>query len=239
MLELLTCGAAALNLILDDRQLAQFESYYRGLLAWNQQTNLTAITSYEEVQTRHFLDSLTVIQALPQPVPPGLKLLDVGAGAGFPGLPLKIACPGIALTLLEATGKKAAFLAHMTAVIELPDVVVLSERAEEAARSPEHRERYDVAVSRAVADLPALLELTLPFCRIGGRAIAQKKGDIQEEIRRSSRALEVLGGGPPGVQEVSAPGLPDRRFLVVVTKIAPTPDMYPRRSGMPAKKPLI
>jgi 16S rRNA (guanine527-N7)-methyltransferase len=154
-------------------------------------------------------------------------------------LPLKIACPEIALTLLEATGKKSAFLAHVTNTIELPEVAIISGRAEEASHSPEHRERYDVVISRAVAELPTLLELTLPFCRVGGRVIAQKKGGIEEEVRQSSRALEVLGGGPPGIKEVSVPGLNDRRFLVVFTKVAPTPDSYPRRPGIPAKKPLI
>jgi 16S rRNA (guanine527-N7)-methyltransferase len=168
-----------------------------------------------------------------------MKLLDVGAGAGFPGLPLKILIPDIRLTMLEATGKKARFLEHMASVMELENAVVLALRAEDAAHLPEHREKYDVVVSRAVAELPSLLELTLPFCRPGGRVIAQKKGDIQLELNKSVRALRILGGRLLEVKEAALPEIPDRRFLVVVEKIMATPKNYPRRSGMPVKRPLI
>ena len=238
MLESLQEGALRLKIVLSPAQLYLFESYYHELLAWNNKFNLTAITEYEEVEARHFLDSLSVALALPQPLPPGLMLLDVGAGAGFPGLPLKIAYSSFNLTLLEATGKKAAFLKHAVSLLGLDGVNIMAERAEDAAHHEEMREKYDAVVSRAVAELPSLMELTLPFCRVGGRVIAQKKGRVQEEIDASTGAMQLLGGRLSEVKEVMVPGLDDRRFLVVIEKIAPTPLKYPRRAGMPVKRPL-
>jgi len=239
MLAELANGAHELGLELNHAQLELFEVYYRELVSWNLNTNLTAITSYQDVQIKHFLDSLTIASALPNPFPAKLSLLDVGTGAGFPGLPLKILCPEMRLTLLEATGKKVAFLKHLLSVLGLADVVVLAMRAEEAAHLPEYRESFEVVTSRAVAELPALLELTLPLCRIGGVVVAPKKGDIQEEIGRSARALEILGGELTGVREITLPYIPDLRYLIVVTKTTLAPSTYPRRPGMPAKKPII
>lgn len=239
MLTELTSGAQGLGIELSRAQLDLFEAYYHELVAWNQKTNLTAITDYQDVQVKHFLDSLTIALALPHPVPTGLSLLDVGTGAGFPGLPLKILFPEMRLALLEATGKKAAFLEYLLDKLGIADVAVITQRAEEAAHLPEHRNHYGVVVSRAVAELPTLLELTLPFCHLGGIVIAPKKGDVQEEIDRSARALEILGGTMSEVIEVSLPALPDQRRLIIVTKVASTPTAYPRRPGMPAKKPLV
>lgn len=235
----LTDGANRLGLELDSRQLEQFEIYYHELVSWNQKTNLTAITDYKSVQIKHFLDSLTIAPALPHPFPTELRLLDVGAGAGFPGLPLKILRPQIRLVLLEATGKKVAFLEHIVSALKLTGVEVLAQRAEEAAHTSEYRAHFDIVTSRAVAELPALLELTLPFCRPGGQVIAQKKGDIRTELDRASRALEILGGQLTETKEVNLPLFVDSRCLVVVTKAAPTPDTYPRRPGIPVKRPLI
>jgi len=235
----LSCGADDIGIKLDCSQLNRFETYHRELIAWNQKTNLTRITSYEDVQIKHFLDSLTVALALPRPIMTGRNLLDIGSGAGFPGLPLKILFPEIHLVLLEATSKKAAFLEHITSALNLSETAVLAMRAEEAAHLPPYRAHFDVVVSRAVAELPTLLELTLPFCRLNGCVIAMKKGDIQAELEQSTRALGLLGGRISEVKEVSLPGIADKRFLVVTTKTAPTPAAYPRRPGMPAKKPLV
>jgi len=237
-MDLLASGAHKIGVSLSSAQLKLFETYCRELTAWNSKFNLTAITDYKEVQARHFLDSLSVALALPQPLPPGLMLLDVGAGAGFPGIPLKIAYSSFNLTLLEATGKKAAFLKHAVSLLGLDGVNIIAERAEDAAHHEELREKYDAVVSRAVAELPSLMELTLPFCRVGGRVIAQKKGRVQEEIDASTGAMQLLGGRLSEVKEVMVPGLDDRRFLVVIEKIAPTPLKYPRRAGMPVKRPL-
>ena len=235
----LVSGTRELGLELSTTQLGQFESYFHELETWNQKTNLTAITDYEGVQTKHFLDSLTIAPALPCPTPPGLKMLDLGTGAGFPGLPLKILYPEIKLTLLEATGKKVTFLRHIISTLELAGVTVIAGRAEETAQVPEYRERFDIVVSRAVAELPALLELALPFCSLGGRVIAQKKGDIKAEVGTATRALSVLGGEITEVREIPLSALPDQRCLVIIAKITPTPAFYPRRPGMPAKKPLV
>ncbi|MCL2149915.1 MAG: 16S rRNA (guanine(527)-N(7))-methyltransferase RsmG [Dehalococcoidia bacterium] len=239
MLEELINGVGKLGFKLTSNQLDQFETYYHELHSWNLKTNLTAITDYKGVQVRHFLDSLTISLALPRPIPTGLSLIDIGTGAGFPGLPLKILYPEIRITLLEATSKKVMFLEHLVVALGLSDVTIIAERAEEAAHLSEYRECFEVVVSRAVAELPALAELTLPFCLPGGRAIAQKKGGIGIELDRAAHALEVLGGELAEIKEVPLSILLDRHCLVVIAKTAPTPTAYPRRPGMPAKRPLL
>lgn len=193
--------------------------------------NLTAITEPEAADRLHFADSLA---CLLEPIASGAAVLDVGAGAGFPGLPLKIARPDLRLTLLEATGKKARFLEHLAAALSLDGVAIAAERAETFA----NRDAYDVVVARALASMPALLELTLPFCRQGGVVLALKKGaHLPAELASAGRALTILGG------ELAAPhsyGLGgESRQVVVVRKVGPTPADYPRRPGLPAKKPLL
>ena len=235
-LPILHRGAAELGLELSEDQLERFEKYHHLLVDWNTRFNLTAVTDYDAVQTIHFLDSLTILRARFDLE--GKSVIDIGAGAGFPGLPLKIALPGLRLTLLEATGKKAVFLSHLAAALGFPDVTVLNSRAEDTARQPQHRERYDIAVSRAVASLATLCELCLPFCRIGGKFIAMKKGDIASEIESAGKAVETLGGHFQSVVPVEISLLPDTRKLVIIEKVAPTPPEFPRRSGLPAKKPL-
>ena len=237
-MEKLESGAEKLSLRLTPRQLEQFKVYYQELIDWNQRLNLTAITDYEEVQVKHFLDSLTVVQALKLPLSKGVKLIDVGTGAGIPGIPLKILLPEIELVLLDATKKKAGFLEHILQQLDLKDVEIVVGRAEEVAHRPEYRQQFDLVLSRAVAELSALVELTLPFCAIGGRFIAQKKGSIQAEVQSAQQAISLLGGELTDVKKVELSEFSDKRWLVVIDKVGETPAQYPRRPGIPAKRPL-
>jgi 16S rRNA (guanine527-N7)-methyltransferase len=230
-------GAAALSVPLDDVQAEQFRRYSDELAAWNRRVNLTAVTDPHEVVAKHFLDSLSVAAALHDRArEPGLRLLDVGSGGGFPGIPLRIAFPQWRVALLEATGKKAAFLEHVVGLLRLDGASVIAGRAETIAHDPAHREAYDVVVSRAVAPMAVLAELCLPFCRTGGTFVAQKSAGADDEVSAARQAIETMGGGLDRLQEVSYDG--GEGLLVVVEKAAPTPARYPRRSGIPAKRPL-
>jgi 16S rRNA (guanine527-N7)-methyltransferase len=167
-----------------------------------------------------------------------LRVVDVGTGAGFPGLPLKIACPTMRLTLIEATGKKTAFLKHMVTTLGLQNVLVLKARAEEVGQDPAHREQYDWAVARAVAELPTLVEYLLPLVKISGRALAQKSENAPAEVTAAETAISHLGGRVNRLMPLELYGIAETRYLVIIDKIAATPDKYPRRSGMPAKRPI-
>jgi 16S rRNA (guanine527-N7)-methyltransferase len=228
--------AAVLGIALTDAHEAQFDIYTRELAAWNAHTNLTAITAPDEVRVRHFLDSLTVARFVP--MRPGLRVIDVGTGAGFPGLPLKIVYPEINLTLLEATGKKIAFLSHMVETLKLQGVTLLNARAEDAGQMPDQRGAYDVVLARAVARLPALLEYLLPLAQVGGVCVALKGKTAQEEAADSTHALNELRGRIQGIESVSLPGVEEQHYLIIVEKTAPTPAAYPRKPGVPTKKPL-
>ena len=233
----LVAGAEKLDLSLSPQQLAKFLLYFTELEQWNQRVNLTSVRGWEEVQPRHFLDSLTVALAFPYGLDGSSRLLDVGSGAGFPGLPLKLVYPNLRLTLLESVGKKTAFLRHLCALLELEDVEVHTGRAEAEAHTP-LREAFGGVVSRGVAPMNVLAELTLPFCRIGGIAIAMKQERVDEELAQAEPAIALLGGELQAVIPVNFEELGERRTMVVVKKMTPTPAKYPRRPGIPAKRPL-
>ena len=241
-LSLLVGGAAELGLDLSPEQLARFERYYTLLEAGRRRAALTSVTGYEAVQRRHFLESLALLRALEQAAiladERPAAILDLGTGAGLPGLPMKIARPHLGLTLLDATAKKTSFLRELLTELALPDVRVLTGRAEELARDPQHRQAYDVVVARAVAPLATLLELALPFLKVGGALAAPKGSGAQREVSEAQRALGLLGGVLVSAARLDIPASRQRQTLILVGKTAPTPEKYPRRAGLPHKRPL-
>jgi 16S rRNA (guanine527-N7)-methyltransferase len=253
MMELLVAETLDFGFKLNPFHLEVFERYYQELVDWNTRVNLTAITSYEDVQRKHFLDSLVCMLAFPEfgfgtarlnvgtrnPNIPGLRVIDVGSGAGFPGVPLKIILPDIYLTLVEATQKKVEFLQHIVGVLQLSNVNIVCGRVEEVGQDKEHREQHDLVLARAVAGLNILAEYCLPLLRVGGRWIAQKGDGIENEISGMSEALHVLGGKFIESKYYNLNHVPGTRHLVVVDKITHTPTNYPRRVGIPSKRPLV
>jgi 16S rRNA (guanine527-N7)-methyltransferase len=237
-MEKLIAGATKLGLQLGSGQLKQFSVYYHELIDWNRRLNLTRITGYEEIQVKHFLDSLTVTLAFKPPLDNSLGVIDIGTGAGLPGIPLKIMLPGIKLVLLEATAKKAAFLEHIKRGLGMGNTEIVVGRAEDIAHLEKYRERFDIVLSRAVATLPSLVELTLPFCVVGGSFIAQNKGAIYPELGQATRAIKTLGGNLREVKRVDLEEFTDERHLIIIDKVSPTPGIYPRRPGIPVKRPL-
>lgn len=238
-IESLLAGVRHLGLSLSADQLEQFASYRGLLLDWNQRANLTAITDPQEVLSKHFLDSLACVLTIPsEKWQEPLRLLDVGSGAGFPGLPLQIAFPHWQITLLEATGKKVHFLEAVISELGLKARTIQG-RAEELAHDHQHRARYDIVTARAVASLPTLLEYCLPFCRPGGLVIAPKKGEISAEVEQGKRAAAILAGRFIETRPFSLPGLEDQRALIVFQATRGAPTQYPRRAGAPVKKPLV
>ena len=233
-MDLLITTAASWGLRLDQRQLDQLAVYAAELRRWNQRINLTTISNEREIATRHFLDSFRC--ALSWGAAPH-SLVDVGAGAGFPGLPLKILRPQLRLTLIESIEKKAGFLRHIVAELGLSNVEVIVGRAETVGRDAAHREQYDVAIARAVAELRVLAEYCLPLCRVVGRFLAPKGAQSDDELAGAQKAIELLGGRLTAIEDVHLPGV-ERRVLIVVDKIAPTPPQFPRAVGIPSKRPL-
>ena len=235
--EILAARAAEAGIPLTAEQIGQFSVYHEMLLDWNTRMNLTALTAPEDVAVKHIIDSLTAYDAA---LFDGARtLIDVGTGAGLPGIPLAVYVPHLTVTLLDSLNKRVRFLTEVTAAMGLQNVRCIHARAEEAARTAEHRAAYDIAVSRAVARLPILLEYTLPFVRVGGTLLALKGRAYAEEQKEARRAAEVLGGGRITARPVHLPGLDDVRAILTVTKERQTPAAYPRGGGAPTRRPLL
>lgn len=225
-----------LGLRLSRAQLSALSLYERELVDWNARLNLTAIRDPQEIHIKHFLDSLTCLLALRETTVG--RLIDIGTGAGFPGIPIKIIYPKMQLTLVESVGKKAEFCRHVVKMLDLPGVEVVQERAENLGQYPAYREQYDWAVARAVAILPVLAEYLLPLVRVGGSMLAMKGESGPAEAHSAERAMRVLGGHLRQLLPVTLPGVAEERYLVVIDKVAATPKGYPRKVGVPAKRPL-
>ena len=225
------------GLSLTDKQVEQFARYGSLLLSWNEKMNLTAITDPNEVAVKHFIDAASVWRAdwFTGEVH---RVIDVGTGAGFPGIPLKILHPSLDVTLLDALQKRVRFLETVIDDLGLTGITALHARAEEAARQKAYRAQFDAAVSRAVAPLSVLAEYTLPFLRVGGFLAAQKGAKYRAEAQEGAKAIALLGGAVPVIAPVKLPGLDDVRAVLYVKKTSPTPGGYPRKAGIPKKKPL-
>ena len=221
---------------LSDEQREQFRVYEALLIDWNSKINLTAVRDPEGIRIKHFLDSLSCVPVLGDMN--GRSLIDIGTGAGFPGIPLRIVFPELRLTLVDSVGKKADFCQLAANTLHLKGVKVLKDRSEELGANKAHREQYDAATARAVAVMPVLCEYLLPLVKIGGQMLAMKGESAPEETRTAAAAIRKLGGGEPSLTEVVLPGIEGKRFLVSIPKSAHTPLGYPRRTGLPLKKPI-
>lgn len=230
-----TLGSKA-GYVIEGECLDAFDMYYHTLVEWNEKMNLTGITEPRDVALKHMIDSLTVYRKAY--FPEGASVIDVGTGAGFPGVPLAIYQPHLAITLLDSLQKRLTFLGEVLRLCHR-DVRLVHARAEDAGRLTEHRDRYDVAVSRAVARLYRLVEWCLPFVKVGGVLLAMKGAKWQEEVEEAKKAIFLLGGNLETVHEVNLPELDDKRAIIVIRKVSPTPKTYPRRPAVAEKKPLL
>ncbi|MBQ9298145.1 MAG: 16S rRNA (guanine(527)-N(7))-methyltransferase RsmG [Clostridia bacterium] len=228
--EILKNGLTQTKLL--EEQYEQFYEYMNLLIEWNEKINLTAITEPKNIINKHFIDSLTILPYLKE----NNKIIDVGTGAGFPGLPIKIANPSLDITLLDSLNKRINFLEEVISKLQLQNIKAVHGRAEEYAK--DNREIYDIAVSRAVAELPVLLEYLLPFVKVGGKCICMKGPKAMEEIEKSKKALDVLGGKIEKIENIQINGEMDRN-IIIISKIKPTPTKYPRKAGKPSKEPII
>lgn len=233
---ILVKGAEKIGIVLSEKQQQQFETYYDYLVAQNEVMNLTAITEYEEVLTKHFLDSLFLVQTMKDFH--GKKVLDLGTGAGFPGIPLKIAFPDTEFVLMDSLNKRISFLNRVIELLDLKKITAVHGRAEEAGRTAMYREQFDLCVSRAVARLSSLSEFCIPFVKPGGYFISYKAGDCKEECAEAKNAIKVLGGKLISAEESLLPDTEIARTFVVIQKEKHTPEKYPRGQGKPLKQPL-
>ena len=231
-------GLEELNITLTDEQIEQFLRYYEMLVEKNKVMNLTGITEYEEVIQKHFLDSLSLIRVIPDIASQELTVIDLGTGAGFPGLPLKIAFPELEITLMDSLNKRILFLQEVINALDLKKVSAVHGRAEEMASNAAHRQQYDLCVSRAVSNLAVLTEYCLPFVKKGGLFVSYKSADSDAEIQEGKKAISILGGKLTSVDKFQLPDSDLGRALVCIKKTKDTPKKYPRKAGTPAKLPL-
>lgn len=231
-------GLEELNITLTDEQIEQFLQYYEMLVEKNKVMNLTGITEYEEVIQKHFLDSLSLIRVIPDIASQKLTVIDLGTGAGFPGIPLKIAFPELEITLMDSLNKRILFLQEVIDALGLKKVSAVHGRAEEMAFNATHRQQYDLCVSRAVSNLAVLTEYCLPFVKKGGLFVSYKSADSDAEIQEGKKAISILGGKLTSVDKFQLPDSDLRRALVCIKKVKDTPKKYPRKAGTPAKLPL-
>lgn len=229
-------GLKELSLTLPEEDKKGFEKYFHLLREWNERTNLTAITDPEGIVLKHFIDSLTCLPHMDRESP--VKAIDVGTGAGFPGVPLKLAVPRMELTLVESNNKKVKFLEALVEELGLKGVQVIWKRAEEVGQDRNHREQYDLMLSRALAPLPVILEYGLPLLKTGGTLLAMKSQKSDEEIDASQKALKLLGGKLEAVHDFELPVIHEPRRITLFKKTGSTPSKYPRQPGLPGKKPL-
>lgn len=235
-LTILEEGCQRLGISLDEEKKQQFIKFYELLTEWNKVMNLTGITEFEEVLQKHFIDSLAIQKVTDMGETD--TVIDVGTGAGFPGIPLKIAFPHLKITLLDSLQKRIRFLDEVVQTLNLKGVTTIHGRAEEYARRKEHREKYQICVSRAVANLSSLAEYCLPFVKKGGYFVSYKSGNIEEELSRSENAVKILGGEIENTVYFQLPGSDIERSFVLIKKKKNTPGKYPRKAGIPAKEPL-
>lgn len=229
-------GLKELQIVLTEDQLQAFLVYYEMLLEKNKVMNLTAITEYEDVVEKHFLDSLSLVKAVS--LDQEKKLLDLGTGAGFPGIPLKIAFPKLNIVLMDSLNKRIGFLNEVIQKLGLKDIYAVHGRAEEMGRKAEYRESFDLCVSRAVANLASLSEYCIPFVKKGGAFISYKSGEIEDELKQANQAITVLGGKLRAVSMFQLPNTEMARSLVVIEKVRSTPKVYPRKAGTPSREPI-
>ena len=222
------------NIEISDNQLEKFDKYMQLLLEWNEKINLTAIIEPDEVKIKHFLDSLTVLKYINDED----KVIDIGTGAGFPGIPLKIMKPDAKITLLDSLNKRINFLNLVIEELELKNIEAIHGRAEEFARNKLYREKYDVAVSRAVANLSTLTEYMLPFVKVGGRCICMKGANLKEELDKAKNAIQELGGKTEIIDNFYLSNNDNERNILIIKKIKETKSKYPRKAGIPSKEPL-
>lgn len=224
------------NISYKDRMIEQFNLYYDILIQWNKFMNLTGITEYYDVTVKHFIDSLSIVKIID--MTNVTSLIDVGTGAGFPGVPIKIIFPHIKICLLDSLNKRVKFLNEIISKLDLDNISALHGRAEEIAKRGEYREKYDLCVSRAVANLSSLSEYCLPFVKKGGQFISYKSSDIDKELLSSKHAISVLGGEIEDIIKFKLPNTDIDRSLILINKVNETNRKYPRKAGMPTKEPL-
>lgn len=233
----LKIAATEYGLNLTEDQISAFNKYYELLYEWNKKINLTAITEPKDVAIKHMVDSLSCFKA--DLFKENTSLIDVGTGAGFPGLPLKIFYPSLKLTLLDSLNKRVKFLQLVVDELGLKDVEVIHTRSEEAARNKKYREKFDLATARAVARLPIICEYCLPFVKDGGTFIALKGRQYEEEATQAQKAIKVLGGEIADIMPVKLPEIDDKRAVIYIKKIKSTPKTYPRKAGTPERNPIV